>query len=142
MTWRKNSMWFCADHKKIAKSLITEFTEQKNWKIIGYYRIFFFLQSCFKYSNTGFKIRILVLKYSIVQTFKLLNFQTSCNPVKFCKIEIQQHYKIFFTEFQFYRILQDYRTFGSPGLYWILKLVFEYLKYLYKHTMTWINKKW
>ena len=30
MTWRKNSMWFCADHKKIAKSLITEFTEQKN----------------------------------------------------------------------------------------------------------------
>ena len=65
---------FRADHKKITKSLITEFTEQEIEKLQDITGFFPFLRTCFKYSNTGFKIRILVLKYSTVQTSKLSNF--------------------------------------------------------------------
>ena len=83
----------------------------KNYRIL---QDFFLFTDMFQIFKTGFKIRILVLKYSIVQTSKLPNFQTSklpnfqtsCNPVKSCKIEIHQHYKIF-TEFQFYRIFTE-----------------------------------
>ena len=111
-------MRFRADHKKITKSLITEFTKQKlkNYSILQDFFLFTDMFQIFKYwfqdSNISFKVQYT----PNFQTFKLLNFQTSCNPVKSCKIEIQQHYKIFI-EFQFYRILHHYRTFGSPGLY-------------------------